>query len=280
MTPLHTRTKHCTLNAPTMIGLCGHASSGKDTVAQLLQSHLHFRQIAFADALRFEVAKAFGVDESLLTDRYTKEQHSPAFALERCADAAFVGTMAKALALPSAYLSASNSPRQIMQWWGTEYRRATDRSYWTQRVVRQVNYQCKNHNIRHVISDVRFENEAQAVRNMGGQIWQVIRPGQRHESGHASATDGTEFAPEVIINNSHTIKHLQALVLGAWLMQTANITAEDITVMGLAHTDQACAEWAAAHSVKHQLVERAGYFDPIDHYTPGAIDLADVGRPA
>lgn len=246
--------QHRTLNAPTIIGLTGPAGSGKDTVADLLRTHARFIKHAFAEMLRAEVCDAFGIEPLLLTHRPTKEEPHNALALIRCQTHAFPGLLLRSDAFRQfdgdvdAFLNLPRSPRQIMQWWGTEYRRSTDKGYWTGRVVANVNYACKNFLLSHVITDVRFENEAQAVRNMGGVIWQVKRPDLKDDntrSGHSSEVDGSQFAPDAIINNSHDIRHLQSVVMGAWLMLETGMSAADVHRMGLAHTDMASREWAA-----------------------------------
>ena len=63
---------------------------------------------------------------------------------------------------------------------------------------------------------MRFEDEANLVRNLGGQIWQIKRPGCDVATGaHVSEVTGEGFAPNLVINNSHDMRHLQQLVLGA-----------------------------------------------------------------
>lgn len=245
MNTLHNRT----LNAPSIIGLAGPAGSGKDTVADLLRTHARFAKCAFADQLRAEVCDAFGIEPLLPTHRPTKEEPHPALALRNCKDHGFIGALLYCSALDAEegthaeILARPRSPRQIMQWWGTEYRRSLDNGYWTGAVVAHVNYQCKNHNTRHVITDVRFENEAQAVRNMGGVIWQIKRPDLKVDTTHSSESDGSQFNPDAVINNSHDIRHLQAVVMGAWLMLETGMSADEVHRMGLAHTDLACQQW-------------------------------------
>ena len=240
-----------TLNTSTIIGLAGPAGSGKDTVADLLRTHVRFNKCAFADQLRWEVRDAFNVDKSLLTHRLTKELPHSALALKNCTDNAFTGLLLKSGLYDrfngsiDDFLAAPRSPRHIMQLWGTEYRRAHDHGYWTSAVVSHIAQQCRSHNHRHVITDVRFENEAQAVRNMGGVIWQIKRPGLTLDTTHSSETDGSQFQPNTIINNSHDIRHLQAVVMGAWTMLETGMSAQELCTMGLAHTEQAGREWGA-----------------------------------
>lgn len=227
------------MNHPNIIGLCGLASCGKDTVAQLLATHLRFSQLAFADALRNEVCQAFGVDQSILTRRDTKEIPTPALALNRCRDKSFVMAVISHCQWIDAStrlmdeFTAPRSPRQIMQWWGTEYRRMHDgQDYWTRTLKARVHIQQQSHQWRHVISDVRFDNEAEAVRSMGGVIWQIKRPGLKHDASHVSETDGSRFKPDLVINNCHDIRHLQALVTGAWVKAETGLDDAGLINMG------------------------------------------------
>lgn len=225
---------------PHIIGLCGLAGSGKDTVAQLLATHLRFSQLAFADALRAEVCQAYGIDLSVLTRRDTKETPTPILALSRCGtDNGFAMALIEQLKWlePGKSVkdefSAPRSPRQIMQWWGTEYRRAySGPDYWTRALKARVHIQQQSHQFRHVISDVRFANEAAAVRALGGVIWDIRRPGVKQQSIHASDVDGSRFAPDLVIHNCHDIKHLQGVVTGAWLMAESGLDTADVIELG------------------------------------------------
>lgn len=241
------------MNKPHIIGLTGPAGCGKDTVAQLLATHLGFAHLAFADALRAEVCEAYGIDSSLLTRREaygidpslltrrdTKEVPTEALALDRCTHVTFIGSMidqergAVGFDL-DAFMESPRSPRQIMQWWGTDYRRRhSGEHYWTRTLTHRIHAQQQGQHWRHVISDVRFQNEADAIRALGGVIWQVKRPGLQLDTTHVSEVDGSEFKPDAIINNRHDIRHLQAVTLAQWFMREASLTAAQVVDVGIA----------------------------------------------
>ena len=236
------------MNKPHVIGLTGPAGCGKDTVAQLLATHLGFAHLAFADALRVEVAIAYGIDHSMLTRRDTKEVPTEALAFDRCKDMAFVGAMLRITKSAGSEsieqgMEGARSPRQIMQWWGTDYRRQhSGDHYWTRTLTHCIHAQQQAQQWRHVVSDVRFPNEADAIRALGGVIWQVKRPGLQAGTGHVSDVDGSQFQPDAIINNRHDIRHLQAVVMGEWLMREAGLGAQDIVDMAQVHVESAAQE--------------------------------------
>lgn len=204
-----------------IIGLSGPACSGKDTVADLLVTHAGFHKISFADALRAEVANAFLIDQVFLTQRETKEQPMRCLALSRCLDQNFAISMAGVCMEtdPQFDVDAPRSPRQIMQWWGTDYRRHQQEDYWVSKAANEIRqlYQQQGFSNRVVLADCRFADEAAMVRELGGQIWQIKRDGTHVMPGaHVSEVSGAEFQPDVILNNNHTVKHLCECALEAY----------------------------------------------------------------
>lgn len=190
-----------------LIALTGLHGAGKDTVADALPA----RKLAFADVLYREVAEAFGVTVAELKCREGKEVEQKRLRGIHCRDEDedFLDFLANRGIVS---LAEPRSPRQILQWWG-DYRRAQDLDYF----VRVTEQHVCNGIGPVVITDCRFPNEARMVRQLGGQIWQVVRPG--HEpprTGHASETTGDEFAPDVVIINSGTVADLQAAALKEW----------------------------------------------------------------
>lgn len=157
-----------------VVGLHGKAGVGKDTLADILVADHGFVKRGFADPLYEEVAAAFGVTVAWLRDRTRKEFMQPELAGTLCRDMGFTKLFRK-LADRSAWYGG-NSPRQILQLWGTEYRRAQNDAYW----LRQMGAFMWAHEGKHipgiVIPDVRFANEAEWVTvHAGGKIIEILR---------------------------------------------------------------------------------------------------------
>lgn len=184
-----------------VIGLCGAAGAGKDTAASLMDG---YRAIAFADALYQEVAQAFGVTVEWLKRREFKEDPQWELTGAECNDDGFCFHM-EAMGVFDAGTCSPCSPRQILQWWG-DYRRAQDADYFVKIMYRGPLHTRGDF----VITDVRFANEAALIRQLGGEIWQIVRPGvAAGGTGHKSDTDGSDFAPDRVIVNDGSLEDLR-----------------------------------------------------------------------
>ena len=219
----------------TLIGLTGPKASGKDTVADLLRTHCGFIKLAFADPLYAEVSNAFGIDMAQLQQRETKEHPMTALALCKCLADGFTARMINLHHELGQRidLDAPRSPRQILQWWGTEYRRHQSQNYWVGQTSQRVAFAMKNRfSTKFVITDCRFHNEVDMVRgHYGGQVWQVKRPGcDVPEGTHTSETTGERFNPDAVISNDHDIRHLQQLVLGEFWAHDAGLAGVKVEI--------------------------------------------------
>lgn len=220
---------------PKIIGLSGPIGCGKDTAALLLTTHAGFSHLAFAEPLRQELADAFNVDYRFFSARSQKETAHPALTLERCGDLGFYGYKLKQKPADvdhHDYVNEPRSPRQLMRWWAQFRKDTVSPEYWVRILKERVAVQQEGGQMRHVVSDVRWPNQAAAIRAMGGQIWQVKRPGVVADPEQPSETDGGAFKPDAVINNRADVRHLQLLVLGAWMCGEVGLEGNDVIEMG------------------------------------------------
>ena len=97
--------------------------------------------------------------------------------------------------------------RQILQLWGTEYRRRQDPDYWVKRLGAQMDGL-----ERVVIDDVRFPNEVEMIQRLGGKVIRIDRPGTV-ESTHASENELNDFDEwDGVIVNDGTLRELEEKV--------------------------------------------------------------------
>lgn len=158
----------------TIIGIGYRKRSGKDAIADHLVEAHGFKRVAFADKLK-DVAKVM-FD---WTDAHFEEP------LKEAVDR-FWGL----------------SPRKALQLLGTEAgRQVFGHDIWVKHVKKHMldNY----HHINWVIPDVRFPDEAKAIKSWGGEVWRVDRPGLPGGDGHASETsmDGYGDWNKIIVND-------------------------------------------------------------------------------
>ena len=215
------------MNAP-LVGLTGAAGAGKDASAAMLVA-AGWRGIAFADALRIEVAEAWAIDIRLFADRAAKEVPHPHLPLHYCGRPPF-RAWAEATGLD---MRAPRSPRFVMQAWGT-WRRQINPLHWVQQVDAWVRYQRGRGAVGLVISDVRMPNEAAMVRGAGGCIVRVHRPDapplQADTATHESEQHRAIQA-DADIHNDGSLQHLQAevwRVVPRLALATRNSTTGDL----------------------------------------------------
>lgn len=151
-----------------IISVSGTIGSGKDTIADYLVTQHKFKRISFAASLKDAVSLIFGWDREMLegttkTSREWREQVDVWWA-ER-------------LGIPHL------TPRWALQYWGTEVaRNGFHNDIW----VASLENKLRNTKDDIVITDARFINEVNAIKNSGGITVRVER-GQQPEWYEAAA---------------------------------------------------------------------------------------------
>lgn len=175
-----------------LVGLCGLAGAGKNAVAAILRDRRNFTPIAFADPIYAAVAAITGLSVAELADREAKER-------------------------PIEWLG--KSPRSLLQTLGTEWgRESVHDQIWVRRAMRRAGDVLAAGG--HVaITDVRFPNEAEAIRAAGGRVWRVCRQsaGLAGEAArHSSEAGIPERLVHLLIHNDGSLRDLEAAVEAAW----------------------------------------------------------------
>lgn len=120
-----------------ILGISGKKETGKDTLATIIKSHTSMKveRIGFADALKLEVAQACHISVKELETNKKKY-------------------------------------RTILQWWGTEFRRAQNEKYW---LDKWANRCLKSEADLVICPDVRFVNEYECLKALGTPIVRLTR---------------------------------------------------------------------------------------------------------
>lgn len=130
----------------SVIGISGLARSGKDTVGNYLVEVYGFKRIGFADSLKESCRHIFNFNDAQLYGEL-KEVVDPYWGF---------------------------TPRFALQKVGTEcMRNVFDKDIWIKSVANKV---LSEPQTNWVLTDVRFENEAQAIKDWGGKLVKIERP--------------------------------------------------------------------------------------------------------
>lgn len=171
-----------------IIGLSGYAQSGKDTVAQILVEHYGFERVAFADKIR-EFCYAMNPVVGHVANEETILRH----VVDRDGwdEAKQVGGI-----------------RRMLQNVGIAAREVFGEKFWIEQALTGIN---PTENI--VITDVRFTNEARAIKEYeSSQIWRIKRLGVQAVNSHVSESEMDDYAVDQIFLNNGTIEDLKVLV--------------------------------------------------------------------
>lgn len=185
----------------TIIGLTGFAQSGKDSAAGFL-AEFGYKRLAFADILRQSLYNLNpivipGDDGDGMAEGPTHRR------VQHLVDS--YGWDVIKVQVPEV--------RELLQRFGTEVGRDLyGESFWVDRVMRQIRQDVHNGPFNYVITDVRFPNEYDAVRNVGGKIWRIQRPGVGAVNNHVSE----QVLPhDLIVPNTGDLEAFRRNVLSA-----------------------------------------------------------------
>lgn len=169
-----------------IVGLAGYARSGKDSAADALES-VGFRRIAFADKLR----------------EFMYEMNPPICSIH--------GTVVPLRDIIDnrgwdGYKNTvwAQDIRRWMQVVGTNcVRGILGNDIWAEATFSSM-YMDKNY----VLTDVRFVNEANGIRNRGGKVFRIVRNGVGPANNHVSETALDDYSYDGFIHNDGTLEEL------------------------------------------------------------------------
>jgi len=154
-----------------IIGITGYKRCGKDTVAKILKnySEVEVKNLSFAEALKNGASAMFGNEPS------DKDKESCVYG--------FTFTW-----------------RSLYQTLGASIRNL-DEDVWVKLAMSKIDPNCLN-----IFTDVRYPNEAKAIREKGGKIIKVER--FENYDPHESETSVDLIDPDYIIDNRGDLQDL------------------------------------------------------------------------
>jgi len=169
-----------------IIGLSGYAQSGKDTVAELLCLNYKYHRRAFADPMRDAI---YRLNPYIINDGLGDGSWRVADDVDE-----------------HGWEMSKQHPevRRLLQVFGTDVGRSMfGENFWVDIALAGLN---PKHRV--VLSDVRFPNEAEAIKNLGGQVWRINRHNHTPVNGHKSEHAMDNYMFKHVLYNDGTIDDL------------------------------------------------------------------------
>lgn len=195
-----------------IIGITGKAQSGKDTACRIVQ---------LINTVDYDCACSEGEGEKYILDNVDNilpitcmwEKHAFADKLKECASI-ILGVprfMFESGEFKESFTSLplSNKEgepmtnREFLQYFGTEVGRSIDKNLWIKALMYSYGRDKESH---WIIPDVRFPNEADAIRNAGGVLWKIEREGSG-AGNHMSEKLIDDIMVDIIIENNLDMKY-------------------------------------------------------------------------
>ena len=166
-----------------IIGFTGKAQSGKTTACtHIVETLRDVTKIGFKDALVEEMKKNFpDLLEGIINQYHARN--------------AIEGVWDDGWDVRRLFEDKPPLMRALMQNYGTDVRRGDNPEYWTKQWKAMV-AQTEGHI---VCDDVRFLNEADAIRDVGGIIVKIVRTDITDTGNHISETEMDKIIPHYVI---------------------------------------------------------------------------------
>lgn len=159
---------------PVVVGFTGKMRSGKTTACNYItNNHDNFVRIGFTEALNAEIKQNFAplLEEIRQVYNLTEEE---------------------------LFLTKPPLLRRLQQCYGTEVRRNDDPNYWVKKWKEIVEERLAEG--KSVLCDnVRFLNEAEAIKSMQGTIIRIVRTDITDTGSHQSETEMDSITPDLTI---------------------------------------------------------------------------------
>lgn len=161
-----------------IIGICGKKRAGKGLAAAAIKAYdSDFVEVAFGDALKQECADSLGITVQEIND--DKEFYRP-----------------------------------FLQWYGSSFRRRQNERYWIEKLEQSGVFESAE---KLVVSDVRFLNEIEWIKSLGGGVIHVTRdyPCDENSQHISEDTDGLGSECHLRIENDGSPEYIGTVVRAA-----------------------------------------------------------------
>jgi dephospho-CoA kinase len=154
---------------PLLVAFTGKVGSGKSSSCEIVLSKYQGIKVSWADALKVEVYDYIDGGMAHEANSIMPE------ALRQYLELNSAGHQLDPLrVLPNneekiAWINGNKKVlRPLLQWWGTDFRRSQDENYWVAKGIERIkNILDQKRFVAIVNDDTRFENEANALRDLG-----------------------------------------------------------------------------------------------------------------
>lgn len=184
------------MNNKLLIGISGKKRAGKDTAALHLCETYDFERVSFADDLKELTSDLFDIPLDMFHHDLFKDRPLEHYKV--------TAEMMKSIGTENKGEFKHNGSDDVLRHTPrslciavAQFMRSVDPNFWIDRAVNNLHLPRKA-----VISDMRFKNEAQAIKDRGGILIRINNPSIDTSSKHISETDLDNYSGfDFVIDN-------------------------------------------------------------------------------
>ena len=176
-----------------------------------------YKVIHFADALKRITRSVFKLSDWEVSTTEGKESKLP----QSINIDDFIIELRKETGLDLPILGmVAESPRELLQFVGTNYIRATEPNYWLNTVRSEI----EKGNV--IVADLRFCNESDIIKEYGGSVVSVVRGETNSKDLHVSEMENLKIQADYVVLNNGTLDELANIAEGVIisLPQSASVS--------------------------------------------------------
>ena len=178
---------------PQIVAICGLKRSGKDTIADILCQHFHYKKVKIASPLKDALKTLFQLTDAQV-EGDDKDVIDPRWGIEPRRLMQFIGT-------------------EVMQFHLQEVLPDVGRTFWIKRLIEEHITGSDTQSERLVIPDLRFKHEYELLAKYNAVFWRVERFKKEDcNETHSSEREYLDIPVEHVFLNNDSRDVLEQLV--------------------------------------------------------------------
>ena len=246
-------------------GITGLKGHGKDYFAKLVRGYnSDFAVDHFARHLKELSSRIFGLSVEQVNDTILKESPLPNGSIHLDEYLSPMRSLTELDIKPCGKVAAT--PREVLQFFGTEYVRHADHGYWVDVLIKNISDLS-----RVLVPDLRFLNERAALLGIHGKVIQILRLDMKNSKtdSHRSESEMAQLKPDLLLGtftDDASIPRRVASLIAMGDFEAAQMYDLRSATLAIQAVDQGERPWVASSKLDGNGDKVCAMFGVLEYY--------------